>query len=202
MAIDQKGFKTSTGDFKDDLTGGVKPVGEGAAPPEFDFGWETEPEDEASFEDLWKQRETDAQTSTTGDLGMPGGRGDTDYVGGSATSGEGLVKTAMQFIGTPYAWGANGPLSFDCSGFTKYVYAQMGITLPRVSYQQGNGGQAVARDKMRPGDLVFWDINDRNNGADHVAIYIGGGKVVEALKPGTSVKVASLRGNYWARRYT
>jgi cell wall-associated NlpC family hydrolase len=78
----------------------------------------------------------------------------------------------------------------------------MGITLPRVSYQQGNGGQAVARDKMRPGDLVFWDINDRNNGADHVAIYIGGGKVVEALKPGTSVKVASLRGNYWARRYT
>lgn len=197
MPVNDEGFKTAAADFAGNPGGGVKQAGEGAPEPAYDWGWGDQmPQDEQSFEDIWKQRETTAQTTTSGSLGGVSGG---DFSGG----GGGLVKEAMRYIGTPYVWGGTSPLGFDCSGFTSYVYKNvLGITLPRVSYQQGNGGQGVAREQMAPGDLVFWDNSSRNNGADHVGIYIGNGKFVSAPEPGQSVKVSNLYGNYWARRYT
>jgi cell wall-associated NlpC family hydrolase len=196
-------FAKSIGDIAE--TTNIKPVGEGVIQADYQWGWEAPIPDTStqSLEDIWNNRSYDVETETTGDLGVPSGRGgDTDYVGGSVTGGDGLVKMAMKFIGTPYKWGGNTPLGFDCSGFTSYVYKNvLGITLPRISYQQGTGGQGVSRDQMKPGDLVFWDNSSRNNGADHVGIYIGGGKFVAAPQPGSSVKVSNLYGNYWARRY-
>jgi cell wall-associated NlpC family hydrolase len=120
---------------------------------------------------------------------------------GAAGDSGGLISFAKKFVGTPYKWGGSSPLGFDCSGFTQYVFKQAGINLPRISYQQGQGGQAVSTKAMQPGDLVFWDNSSRNNGADHVAIYIGGGQVISAPKPGDRVKIQPLYGNYFVRRY-
>jgi cell wall-associated NlpC family hydrolase len=114
---------------------------------------------------------------------------------------KGIADFAKQFIGTPYVWGGTSPSGFDCSGFTQYVMKQFGINLPRISYQQGQGGKAVANGDLQVGDLVFWDNSSRNAGADHVGIYIGGGKYIHAPQPGSSVKISNLGGNYWARRY-
>src|SRR5690606_2787207 len=123
--------------------------------------------------------------------------------GGDIDWSNGLVAEAKKWIGTPYKWGGSGPLGFDCSGFTQYVMRKFGIELPRVSYQQASGGTRVGLDELRPGDLVAWDNSSRNNGADHIAIYIGGGKVIHAPKPGDSVKISSIwdSANVWGVRY-
>lgn len=107
----------------------------------------------------------------------------------------GIVDTAREFIGTPYVWGGTSPNGFDCSGLVQYVYNKMGIDLPRVSYQQANSGKRIGLKGLRPGDLVAWDNSSRNNGADHIAIYIGHGKIIEAPRPGLSVRVRRLGHN-------
>lgn len=103
-----------------------------------------------------------------------------------------LIETAKKYLGTPYVWGGTQPLGFDCSGFVQYVFKQHGINLPRISYQQAQAGQRVAIKDLRPGDLVAWDTSSRNNGADHISIYIGDGKVIHAPKPGDRVKISNL----------
>lgn len=108
------------------------------------------------------------------------------------TKSSDLISKAKAFIGTPYKWGGSGPLGFDCSGFVQYVFKQFGVDLPRVSYQQAKAGKRISLDQLRPGDLVAWDNSTRNNGADHIAIYIGNGKVIHAPKPGDAVKISSL----------
>lgn len=105
---------------------------------------------------------------------------------------KGIVETAQQYEGVPYVWGGTSPSGFDCSGFIQYVYSQMGINLPRISYQQANAGKRIGLGGLRPGDLVAWDNSSRNNGADHIAIYIGNGQIIEAPRPGLSVRVRSL----------
>jgi cell wall-associated NlpC family hydrolase len=119
-----------------------------------------------------------------------------DNVGLEAAGPAGkLVKEAMRYIGTPYVWGGTSPGGFDCSGFVQYVYKQMGVSLPRVSYQQANAGKEIGLNQLRPGDLVAWDNSSRNNGADHIAIYIGNGQIIEAPKPGSAVRVRKLGKN-------
>lgn len=188
-------------EFERDSLSGVKDYGEGATEaknPLAGGAWGPLPAlDEGTFDSVWGQRSTTSQTTTQGSLEAP--------VQGVAPSGNvtgGVAAFAKQFIGTPYKWGGNGPLGFDCSGFTSYVMKQFGVTLPRVSYQQGQGGSAVSKDDLQPGDLVFWDNSSRNNGADHVAIYIGNGQIAEAPQPGGRVQVRALGNFGWARRYT
>lgn len=103
-----------------------------------------------------------------------------------------VVDLANEFVGTPYVWGGADPQGFDCSGIIQYVYGRLGIELPRVSYQQANAGKRVGLNKLRPGDLVAWDNSSRNNGADHIAIYIGNGQILEAPRPGLSVRIRDL----------
>lgn len=105
---------------------------------------------------------------------------------------KGVVEYARQFIGTPYVWGGTSPDGFDCSGLLQYVYKEMGIDLPRVSFQQANYGERVPLSKMKVGDLVAWDNSSRNNGADHIAMYIGNGQILEAARPGTNVRIRKL----------
>jgi cell wall-associated NlpC family hydrolase len=124
---------------------------------------------------------------------------------GPAGNAAKLIDNAKKFIGTPYKWGGSSPLGFDCSGFTQYVFKQMGVDLPRVSYQQGTSGAAVAGGAWQPGDLIFSDNSPRNPGADHVMLYMGNNQIIEAPKPGTPVRIRTLTDaqmkSMWARRY-
>jgi hypothetical protein len=134
---------------------------------------------------------------TLEDLKIPG----VSLPGNDSGGGNpGLIGFAKKFLGTPYVWGGTSPTGFDCSGFTQYVFKKFGVSLPRISADQGRAGRAVAGKDMRPGDLVFWDNSSRNNGADHVGIYIGNGMFINAPRPGGAVEISHLYGDYWARR--
>ena len=115
--------------------------------------------------------------------------------------GEDIVALARKYLGTKYVWGGTSPSGFDCSGLVSYVYAQNGIQLPRVTYNQINVGQSVQPNKLRPGDLVFFDTDRTKSGPDHVGIYIGGGKFIHAPRPGASVKISSLAESYYMDRW-
>jgi hypothetical protein len=114
------------------------------------------------------------------------------------SQGEQIVAYAKQFLGVPYVYGANGPNSFDCSSFTKYVYAHFGINLPRVANQQKLSGSYVAASELKPGDLLCWDW-EFDGEVDHVGIYIGNGQFIQAhgspSKP-DKVVISSLPGYY------
>jgi cell wall-associated NlpC family hydrolase len=107
-----------------------------------------------------------------------------------------VVEFARKQVGKPYAWGVSDPnRGFDCSGLVQFAFSRAGIQMPRVSYQQANSGQRVALNTLRPGDLVAWDNSSRNNGADHIAIYIGNGQIIEAPRPGIGVRIRKLGHN-------
>lgn len=106
-----------------------------------------------------------------------------------------VVSYAYQFIGRPYVFGATGPDSFDCSGFTSYVYRNaVGREITRTTYSQINQGRPVSRDQLQPGDLIF------TNGVEHVGIYVGGGQMIHAARPGVGVIVGPIYHFSSARR--
>lgn len=95
------------------------------------------------------------------------------------------VQTALAQLGKPYQWGGNGPGSFDCSGLVVYSFRAAGVTsLPRSSSAQYNATARISRADLKPGDLVFY-----HRPVSHVAIYIGGGRVVEAPNSGNNVRI-------------
>jgi cell wall-associated NlpC family hydrolase len=117
------------------------------------------------------------------------------YGRGSDPQRDKIISRAMQYIGTPYVWGGASPKGFDCSGLIQYVYGQEGYYLPRISADQARSGRRVSLDQLRPGDLVATDNSPRNAGADHIAIWLGNGQILEAPKPGKSVRVRNIGKN-------
>ena len=97
------------------------------------------------------------------------------------------MSIAMRKLGAPYRWGAAGPGAFDCSGLVYWSYRQTGMTLPRSSSAQSRVGTPVSKGALQPGDLVFF-----YRPVSHVAIYIGGGRVVHASTAGKPVKISNL----------
>lgn len=116
-------------------------------------------------------------------------------------SGESIVELARKYLGTKYVWGGTDPSGFDCSGLVAYVFGQSGISLPRTTYNQINVGASVQPNKLRPGDLVFFDTDRKRSGPDHVGIYLGGGKFIHAPRPGQGVKISSLAEGYYMDRW-
>jgi peptidoglycan DL-endopeptidase CwlO len=111
---------------------------------------------------------------------------------------DGLVGAAITFalgqLGKAYVWGATGPNSFDCSGLMLRAYESAGIQLPRVSRQQFNAGAKLPIANAAPGDLLFWayDPSDPRT-IHHVALYLGGGQIVEAQQTGVPVHTRAVR---------
>ena len=115
-----------------------------------------------------------------------GGGGGTGWNWGNPARAprSGVVGIALKYLGRPYVWAASGPRSFDCSGFTMFVYAQVGVHLPHSSRMQINSGARVSRSNLQPGDLLFF-----YSPIHHVAMYIGGGKMIHAPHTGDVVSI-------------
>ena len=95
-----------------------------------------------------------------------------------------IVEEAFKHVGTPYVSGGASPGAFDCSGFTQYVYAQFGISLPRTSGAQRNAGYVVSASEARAGDLIW--------SPGHIGIYLGDGQHIAARNPSTPLKVGPV----------
>ncbi|GGA53016.1 C40 family peptidase [Paenibacillus physcomitrellae] len=119
-------------------------------------------------------------------------------LGANTASASTLSSVVSSVYGTPYKMGATGNGAFDCSGFTKYVFQKMGVTLARQSAAQYKQGTAVAKAQLKAGDLVFF--NTLGNGVSHVGIYMGSGTFAHASSS-KGVRVDKLSNSYYANRY-
>ncbi|WP_370414465.1 NlpC/P60 family protein [Streptomyces fradiae] len=139
----------------------------------------------AAAEEAARKEATPTPTTPTPDPTptTPPPTGDSSY----ATKAAEALAFARAQIGKPYVWGATGPESYDCSGLTQAAWRAAGVDLPRTTWDQVKVGTRVATADLLPGDLVFFydDIS-------HVGIYIGGGKMIHAPKPGAYVREESI----------
>ncbi len=115
-----------------------------------------------------------------------------------ATAVRKVIQTAMRFVGVPYVFGGNTPDGFDCSGFTRYVFARGGVGLPRMADEQYGLGHPVSKAQLRPGDLVFFTTYA--DGASHVGIYLGEGRFISATSS-RGVAIDRIADGYWGPRY-
>ncbi|MGW6790038.1 transglycosylase family protein [Streptomyces chartreusis] len=105
------------------------------------------------------------------------------------------VSYALSQVGKPYIFGATGPNAFDCSGLTQAAWRAAGVSIPRTSQAQWSGLTRISPSNVRVGDIVVY------KGAGHVALYIGGGKIVEAPRPGAAIRTASWRSGWYASNF-
>jgi peptidoglycan DL-endopeptidase CwlO len=137
-----------------------------------------------------------AGPQTLGSLGLPTNvtlGEDAPFAGASA-----VLAAASAQLGRPYAWGGNGPDSFDCSGLTVWAFQSIGITLPRTTYGQVGMGAPVNRASIQPGDLVFWDTD--GSGPSHVGIATSATTAISATSS-SGVIEHTITGPYWGKRY-
>lgn len=102
----------------------------------------------------------------------------------ASANGSAIAEIAARYVGVPYKWGGSTPDGFDCSGFTSYVYAQVGITLPRTSAAQRYAGTVVPASEAQPGDLIW--------SPGHISIYAGGGLQIDAPVPGRTIQIREI----------
>lgn len=104
----------------------------------------------------------------------------------------GAIQQAVSQVGAPYVWGAEGPNSYDCSGLVKWAYGRSGVSLPHYSGAMYAMTTRISASQLQPGDLVFWG----GGGSEHVAIYMGGNRLVHAFGAENGVAVTNLAG-WW-----
>jgi cell wall-associated NlpC family hydrolase len=112
-----------------------------------------------------------------------------------------VIRLARSLVGTPYKWGGVSPKAgFDCSGFIWYVYHKNGIDVPRISWQQLGAGRPVKRADIRPGDLVFHQV-DKDGKSLHVGIVTDRGTFVHSPSSGKRVMESSLNSPFWMEHF-
>lgn len=141
-------------------------------------------------------------SSSNGSGGASGGSSSSDGGGSTLGSGDGsaIASYALKFVGNPYVYGGSSLThGTDCSGFTMSVFKKFGISLPRTSGAQSGVGKKISPSSARAGDLIFYASGGHVN---HVALCIGGGRVVHASNPRTGIKTSNMyyRKPYCARR--
>jgi len=131
---------------------------------------------------------------------------DNNYRGNHLLNNQ-IERTAKSHLGKKYVWGANGPYTFDCSGFTKAVFAKYNIEIPRVSRDQAKEGKIIPWNYLKKGDLIFFD-SKKSSRVSHVGIYLGQGEFIHASSSKHRVVISSLNSKYykehfkWGRRVT
>ena len=111
-----------------------------------------------------------------------------------------VVDTARSQLGKPYLPGGTSPeAGFDCSGFTCWVFSRYGVTLPRRSFDQYTFGKRIPLNRVRAGDLLFFETTEK--GPSHVGIYTGCGTLVHCPHPGATVREDNLSVTYWQQRF-
>ncbi len=116
--------------------------------------------------------------------------------GASAPIGAAAISIAEQQIGKPYRYGGSGPDDFDCSGLIQYTYAQIGVSIPRTTYDQFAALRPVSRADARPGDVIFF--LDAEGQAYHDGLYAGNGQMIVSRHPGTYVQYQDI----WTDAYS
>ena len=112
---------------------------------------------------------------------------------------EQILTVARKQLGDPYRAGGAGPDSFDCGGFTQFVFKRaLGMDIARTSRGQYQQVQRVKTKEALPGDLVFFF----EGGAHHVGIYLGDGQMIDAPQPGQRISVNPISGSWWGRSFT
>ncbi|MDY3014386.1 MAG: SH3 domain-containing C40 family peptidase [Evtepia sp.] len=119
--------------------------------------------------------------------------------GGDLTLAQQIVDYALQYLGYPYVYGTAGPNTFDCSGFTSYVFKHFGYTLNRSSKDQLYNGMPVTKDQLQPADLLLFSSN--GTVVTHVGIYIGDGQLIHASTPTSGVIISDLNSNYYTTHF-
>lgn len=137
---------------------------------------------------------TTTNTNTASTSNNDAATSNTDTAESSTTqtasySASKVISVAKSYIGTPYVWGGSTPSGFDCSGFTQYVFAKVGINLNRNTIGQESNVTKKSTAAAQPGDLLFWGAQGSTY---HVGIYLGGGQYIAAPEPGQNVKVGTL----------
>jgi cell wall-associated NlpC family hydrolase len=112
-----------------------------------------------------------------------------------------VLVNALSLTGVRYKYGGNSPeTGFDCSGFVRYVFQQAtSLTLPHNALAISRLGQAVPKDELKPGDLVFFNTLKRT--FSHVGIYLGDNRFIHSPSSGGKVKIENMQDGYWAKRY-
>lgn len=133
---------------------------------------------------------TSTSSSTSDSGSSDSGTSDSGSSSSSSTSipssanGSKIIAIASRYVGVPYVYGGTTPSGFDCSGFTSYVYAQIGVSLPRTSSAQHYAGTIISRAEAKPGDLIWTP--------GHIAIYAGGNTIIDAPRPGKSIQFRAM----------
>ena len=114
-----------------------------------------------------------------------------------------VISLAKSLLGKPYVWAAEGPNSFDCSGYTYYVFKKAAnTTIPRTSVAQSKYGTYVSKSNLKPGDLVFFDTSGVNDGnVSHVGIYIGNNEFIHCSSSKGKVIISQLNSSYYSKAY-
>lgn len=154
-----------------------------------------------SLATLTKQRQSlQSHTQPSRSLSLSASRSTGTYSKSSSipSKASAVISTSKQYIGVNYVYGGTTPAGFDCSGFVRYVFAQNGISLPRVSRDQFRVGTSVSRSNLQPGDLVFFSLA-KNGVVDHEGIYVGNNQFINASSS-KGVTIYTL-GPYWQSAY-
>lgn len=184
------------------------PMRDGAPPPGMSEGWQLR----AGLSFSWSSRRPPIPRATRPVLAGTAAAERAPVVAAPASPApaqvaavrRSVIDTGSEMLGTTYVWGGNDPrIGLDCSGFTQLVFARNGYALPRVSRQQATAGVAVPPflDLLAPGDLVFFAGDGVR--IDHVAIYVGDGRILHSSKSGGGVRyddMRSGRGRWFLQR--
>lgn len=121
----------------------------------------------------------------------------------TSISADKIIQYAKSLLGKKYVWADEGPNTFDCSGFTWYVYKNIAkISLPRSSKEQGAYGTYINKENLQPADLVFFDtVGAKDNVISHVGIYIGNNQFIHASSGQGKVVISQLDSNYYLKAF-